>query len=213
MYTQTAQLNFKISQVTDFHSMSPTQFSMRTFQLFPYEGFQSSLITSFKHALFGRWVVFLSRKFFPLEWSLPLWRGSMEWWGMKWTALSSPVSQGGTLPGWSRHALQPLCLARAFPHPPGRPPHLCWSVEWEPSHFISRGRFPGSPIAWAQPSRVHSALVSCLPGCFSVFTGSVSLQAQVITATSTEAEPPPTHRHPRGLRCAHLHEQIFGAQM
>ena len=35
--------------------------------------------TTFKHALFGRWVVFLSRKFFPLEWSLPLWRGSMEW--------------------------------------------------------------------------------------------------------------------------------------
>lgn len=188
MYTQTAQLNFKISQVTDFHSLGPTQFSVRTFQLFPYEGFQSSLITTFKHALFGRWVVSLSRKFFPLEWSLPLWRGSMEWWGMKWTARSSPASQGGTLPGWSRLAPQPLCLARAFPYPPGRPPRLCWSVEWDPFPFRIKRTFSWLSIAWTHPSRIHSACVSCLPGCFSIFTWSVSLQAQVTTVTSTEAE-------------------------
>ena len=208
MYTQTAQLNFKISQVTDFHSMSPTQFSMRTFQLFPYEGFQSSLITTFKHALFGRWVVFLSRKFFPLEWSLPLWRGSMEWWGMKWTALSSPASQGGTLPGWNCRALQPLCLARAFLYPPGRPPRLCWSVEWDPFHFHSKRTFSWLSI------REHTLLA---------FTHMCFLSPRLLQRLHmmSELAGPGYHCHfyrswktpPRGLKCAHLHEQIFGAQM
>lgn len=215
MYTQTAQLNFKISQVTDFHSISPTQFSMRTFQLFPYEGFQSSLITSFKHALFGRWVFFLSRKFFPLEWSLPLWRDSMEWWGMKWTALS--------LPEWSRSTSKPSWDAARMksPHPTPSVPRPCFSLPsrtaasplfecWvELFHFRIKSTFS------CLSRHVNTPFLCSLSMCF--FSPRPLQCLHVISELAGLGYHCHFYRSwkvpPTGLKRVHLHNHISGVQM
>lgn len=178
------------------------------FQLFPYRGFQSPLITSFKHTLFGRWVVFCLQEILSLG-------GACRWRALVNGEDEVDSAQLLASPRWDAARVKCRALQPPVPRPCFSPssrtaasPLLeCW---WEyPLRCGIKRTFPWLSVAWAPPSRAHSALVSCLPGCFSVFTGSVGLGPSLSLSLLQGSDPSPT----RGLKCAHLHEQIFRAQM
>lgn len=111
-----------------FHYLSPTQLSIKTFQLFPYVNFFGLLPTPLlTNTSPQELVIFLCRKFIPLEEHAASGRLAMEWCRLRRIPLQlpkqaqSPVIRGEHMTREATPSISLVPCSHLLP-PPGKPP-------------------------------------------------------------------------------------------